>query len=411
MITLKSWYNLMGINPWHGYQLSNYIVPLDSRCNSLVYERAYQNANRAGRYEIRQSIERAEQVFAEYAHFEARTTYKTVTVPYPRLGNATLTRYTANDQYGRWLSIKTPDGYIQELGSKSSTNLGGAALTFADLDGDGLYETATCSIVVSAGTTADEIEVRFQSGDYLYDESNTAIEPRKISIVGTTATITLDTYTLVKPILYTSMTSSGYDPGILPPTPTSPFVSDVDIYRVVCDADGTTLDTAQAVLVWDSSPLPTFGAWIMPFSSLTSDPSSAVYAIARGGIRDARQGIVYLGQSVYDSTSGTWSGRLDFSQCRQPDKVILRYKCGVAGSQYDQTIARLAAAELAKPICACEPSNKYLAEWQFDLARTGASDEVYQAPADMDNPLGSRRGHIWAWRTIQQNQRVDGILA
>jgi len=409
MVTLKRWYNLMGINPWHGYQLAGTLVPLDSRCNSLVYEYAYQNANRAGRREIRESIERAYSQFKTYAHFEPRTTYKTVTIPYPKLADYMLQRFTANDDQGRWLSLKLPDGYIQQLGVEQSTFIASVSLTFQDLNSDGLFETATCTATVPSGTTAQDIQIRFASAD-LFDDSDATIDPRSISVVGTTATITLDSYTLVRPILYTGINSQGYDPSVLPPTAGSPYASAIDVYTVECNSDGYTLNDAQAVLVWQSRPLPALGySWL--FNTSTTDPSSAKYAIARGGIRNAEQGIVYIGQSVYDATSGTFSGRLDFSNCAPPDQVIIRYKCGVSGTQYDQTIARLAAAELAKPICACEPANKTLGEWQFDLARTGASDEIYQTPGDADNPLGSRRGHIFAWRTIQQVQRVSGILA
>lgn len=80
---------------------------------------------------------------------------------------------------------------------------------------------------------------------------------------------------------------------------------------------------------------------------------------------------------------------------------------------YQTVVARLAAAELARPICGCESANRELARWQFDLARSGgANDEVYGAVSagDLDNPLGTRRGHIAAWRFIRQRQDVRGFL-
>ncbi len=77
-------------------------------------------------------------------------------------------------------------------------------------------------------------------------------------------------------------------------------------------------------------------------------------------------------------------------------------------------VARLAAAELARPICGCEDASRELFRWQFDLARSsGSGDEQYGAvsAADLDNPLGTRRGHVAAWRFIRQRQRYQGFLA
>jgi hypothetical protein len=77
------------------------------------------------------------------------------------------------------------------------------------------------------------------------------------------------------------------------------------------------------------------------------------------------------------------------------------------------TVARLAAAELARPICACDEANREIFRWQFDLARTaGAGDEAYGAIAagDLDNPFGTRRGHVYAWRQVKQLRQQLGIL-
>jgi hypothetical protein len=77
-------------------------------------------------------------------------------------------------------------------------------------------------------------------------------------------------------------------------------------------------------------------------------------------------------------------------------------------------VARLAAAELARPICGCDEASRELYRWQFDLARTsGAGDEAYGAISanDLDNPLGTRRGHVFAWRFIRQRQQLRGFLA
>jgi hypothetical protein len=79
--------------------------------------------------------------------------------------------------------------------------------------------------------------------------------------------------------------------------------------------------------------------------------------------------------------------------------------------RYQVVVARMAAAELARPICACDVANRELYRWQFDLARTsGANDEGYGAVSatDLDNPFGTRRGHVYAWRFVKESRKLVG---
>jgi len=79
--------------------------------------------------------------------------------------------------------------------------------------------------------------------------------------------------------------------------------------------------------------------------------------------------------------------------------------------KFQVAVARMAAAELARPICACDEANRELYRWQFDLARTGgANDESYGAVSatDLDNPFGTRRGHVYAWRMIKEIRNLVG---
>ena len=68
-LTLSEWYDIMGINPWHGFQLSNAQIPLDSKCNTLTYEQAFGNADRIGRRDLRRAINRAEEVAFNYLKY------------------------------------------------------------------------------------------------------------------------------------------------------------------------------------------------------------------------------------------------------------------------------------------------------------------------------------------------------
>lgn len=408
-VSLNKWLNIMDMHPWHSYQLANSLLPIESKCNAIVYERAWQGAERAGRADIRRAIATAEQMFFNVTNYAPRPTFREITMRWPEMGDYRLFNYTGIDARNHWLGLNLPDGYIKALGYEHTTADVTANLTYTDDDGDGVYETATATAAVPAGTTTDEVYCTFTAGDYLY-EDGTVIAPRTISIANNIATVVFDAYTLIRPILYTVARPSILDPSDLPPSATSPYASTVDIARKYCDGTGTTVDTAQAVLIWESAPYP---SWAIPctFTNYAPDPSAVAYAVARAGIRDARQGIVYAGEAIYNVNSNTWTGRIGFSECRPPDKVKLRYLAGRDEDYIDVAIARLAAAVLSRRICACESANKEIYEWQIDYSRLGATTETYAQPSDMTNPFGTRKGHIYAWRVAQQTERVLGILA
>lgn len=411
MVSVHTWLQYMQMNPWHSWQLANATIPVSSKCNALVYEYAWQDADRAGRAEIAKSIQRAEDLYAQYANYYPRKRFNTVTIPWPKLGDYRLTRYVSSTPDGHWLGLQLPDGYIHELGYEHKQHTKTINLTYLDLDGDGLYETAQATCQLPADCEDDEMYFEFLSTDYVYPESNRRIIPRTITRQGANATITFDSPQLVKPILLTIAKPQTLDPSVIPPTAGSPFAAQIQASRVWCDPSGTTLDTAQMVLIWETLPYPPY-ATAFPFSTnVTQDPSALAYAIARGSVRNSHAGIIYAGESVYNANTDTWSGRTDFSEYRPPDRVIVRYQSGVTDRNLDLVIARLAAAELSRPVCACTSANKELSEWQTDLSRIGAQQELYAQPGDMTNPFGSRRGHVYAWRTVQQAQRLQGILA
>lgn len=410
-INLSQWLRYMQMHPWHSMQLAtigpNSIIPVTSSCNGLIYEYAWQSVDQAGREDIRRAITYAEKQWNEQAHYPARPTFKTVTLEWPKMGNKTLVNYSPIDMTGHWMNIKLPDGHVSKVGYEHITTPQACAITYSDLDGDGLFETATVTATVPAGTTEDELYITFQSADFIYPYTP-PIPARSASIVGTTATITIDTYNLVRPIVYTMPNSRPLNPTVLPPSVDSPFATTIDVARRFCDDSGTTIDTAQAVLIWESLPAPLWATVIS--AGNYPDPSAKAYAIARMGIRDGVAGIVYGGEAVYDSTSGEWSGRANFSNCKPPDRIMIRYLAGRESSHIDMAIAQLSAANLSRPICACQPANKELYHWQTDLARVGGTNELYSVPSDIVNPFGSRRGQVYAWRTIQDSRVLQGII-
>jgi hypothetical protein len=416
-LSLNRWLAIMGFHPWLSYQLTNSLIPVVADCQRLVCEYNWQAADRAGRSEIRRAIQRAENLVRQYAKFAPSPRFQETTMRYPELGNTMFSRYADIGSDGRWLSVVLPEGQIRALGIESDSSAVTALLIYSDDDGDGLYETATTTAAVPSGTTADQVVARFVQSD-CGSQAPPEVAPRLVTIdsVNNVATVVFDTWTLVRPVRYTSAVVGGMDPGNNAAPAATVCAQSIDIFRRRTDPTGTTTDTAMAVLTWETRPWPDWGA-CCSFSTSSQDPAATATALARCVIRDAKAGTVAFGEAAYDSTAQVWRSVCDWNRCRPPDSITIRYQAGLPldGIQMREdwaiVVARLAAAELARPICACTSANKELAEWQKDLTQTGATDDLYQAPEDATNPLGSRRGQVSAWRSIQQQQRTIGIYA
>lgn len=262
-LTLDEWYKIMGIHPWHGFQLANDVIPLDSKCNTITCERAWIDAQRVGRYEIREAIKRAEEIAYQYLHYWPFRRHNTLTIDYPTMGNRTMNRYYDVDPQGRWVSIQLPEGHVHALGSLYESTPVVANVAYADLDGDTLYETAQITASVPLGTLPSEVVVQFTSIDLGALPASSDIPIRKVTVSGTTATIVIDAWNMVCPLKYQGVTCNPLNPNnfyvasSFSPTPNAYVLAyQVNVFRRRTDPTGITQDTAQAVFIWESEPYP-----------------------------------------------------------------------------------------------------------------------------------------------------------
>jgi hypothetical protein len=404
---VSEWYNFMGVHPWHGMQLSNALIPLNSKCSALVYEYAWQNADRAGRNEIRQAIEEAERLFHQYSRVWPSPRFVEVTLPYPPLGDTRYTRFFDVGGQGRWLNVQVPDAELIALGPAVESDNATEALTYTDEDGDGLFETATAIATVTSGTTASEVVARFLAAD-CGPVTPPEITPRSVEVSGVNATLVFNTWDLVRPVRYQGAASGTLDPGNGVAPAATVCAPSIEVFRRRADPTGTTIDTAMAVLEWETTPYPWWAWCCTPTAGDAEDPAAVAQAIARCVIRDAHNGIIAFGEAAYDSDTQEWQAVCDWRQCRAPDRITLRYQAGGMDG-WQRTLAGLAAATVNRGVCACDGANHAIYDWQKDLSQTGATNDLYQAPDDFSNPLGSRRGQIAAWRFLSQQQRLVGL--
>lgn len=420
LLPLETFRQILSFHPWHFWGFSNSVVPVTSSCDTVVREYAYQMADAAGRAEIRDAIENAEALLRRELRYSVAPRYTTETVPWPRYHDAALTRTSASDARGRRLSVQLPEGHIQAIGTEALALIATANVTLSDVDGDGLNDTFTISAATTV-TDIAQIAVYFAAADR-YDGTAASdrwrILPIRVTISAGTVTIKGAAWLLADPVRYEGFSTSDLDPAT-----SANFAATLDIYQRTTETNGTTAATSQAVIIWETDPA---AGWACCGSSDVSsvysgspyDPAAVAQGIAHVGIRDGTNGIVTPAESAYNSTTGIWSS-LDWSVCAEPDRVLVRYLAGLAlqsdgqmQREWQVVAARLAAAELGRPVCGCEPANRELYRWQLDLARTGGNnDEQFGAISaeDLSNPLGTRRGHIYAWRRIMQARQLHGF--
>lgn len=417
MLPLESWRQYFRYNPFHFWGLANSSVPVTSACNTLVYKYAWQHADAVGRSDIETAIQAAEDRLHEYLGYAVAPRYVEKEVPYPHYHDVRTWQYgmSVGADY-RMLPVNLRDGYVQALGVESLTSLGDTAVAITDADGDGVMDTFTATIATTE-TDATKLGAYFTAADRLDGDAlgqAWRIQPVKITISAGTATILGRLWLIVKPSYYEGLNTNGLDPNTA-----ANFVSNVTVAVRSTDPNGNTLATAQAKLLWET--LPCNGWWGCCGSDVTYngnilDPASTGQAIARVGIRDAKNGLVLPAQAVLNTSTGEWQS-VYWSDFREPDRVVVRYlagwplEAGAMASKWQIIVARMAAAELARRICACDGANQELYHWQFDLSRSlGANDESYQiSPADLDNPFGTRRGQVWAWKQVR-NLRLSGSV-
>lgn len=433
LLPLDTFRQIAKMNPYFFWQLQdttagNNSLRVGSNCAGLLKQYAWQNADFAGRSDISEAIEMAEAKLRGYLRYSVAPRYiANETVPWPHYNDSSLVRSWSVGGDGRQLSVKLNEGYIQVVGVEtlSAISLGQAVTINTDANG---YVTSFTMSFATTVTEISQIALYFNAANrvaaalYTGDTSMAPyrIEPINVTISAGVATVTGSAWLLVSPAYYEDISS-----GTLSPSGGAHFPTTLDVYRRYPNPNGTTVETAQGMLIWETNPCA--GWWCCGASTTTpanssQDPAAQAFAVARVGIRNSVSGEVTPGEALYNATTGVWYAT-PFDTCYEPDRVQIRYLAGLPldtqghmQREWAIIVARLAMAELSRPICdssTTQAGNREVYHWQFDLARTtGANDESYGAITqdDLGNPFGTRRGHVQAWRAVQNNINLRGFL-
>jgi hypothetical protein len=437
-LPLDTWRAFCGFPPWHFWQFAdgpgnNAIVPIDSKCSTLVFEHDWQGSDAAGRASLRESIREAERMLLDYLGYRVAPEYVETTVAWPRLGDASMGRLRDYDATGRRLAVLAPEGYIQAMGIEQLTLIGTATATIPPAPGDtlvysavfnaGLQDTFTITLPTTV-TDPAQIAVYFAAADRFDGEDFSSavgdhwrIEPVQVTISGGNVVIVGRKWLVGKPLLYQNPVAAALNPQ----TATN-FVSSLEVYQRTTDGSGNTVTTSQATLIYESNNCgPCWGRCCCGGGPPAgSDPDATGLVIARAGIPDSVLGQVTPGAATYDPTTGAWSSAwcCAGNYC-DPDRVTLRYLAGYpldSDGQFARKLramtCQLAGAEAKRRICACRETNERLFDLQQDLSLEATQSEKYTTTTEqLNNPFGTRRGHVKAWRTASDLILRRGIHA
>jgi len=422
-LSLDDFRRIMGYHPFHFWGLSDSgKLKVTSACNDILYKYPWQSADAVGREDVLEAIRTAESRLAEHLNYHVAPSYLDQLVPWPKFYNTDMNRFGNHAADWRRVAIKLPRGHIQKIGLQRLDVIDDTvAVTLSDPDGDGVSDTFTLTAPTSV-TDPEEIAVYFTAADR-WDGSAAGdswrVQPIQVSIAGGVATIVGRAWLITKPVHYEAIGAGPLDPSVV-----GILATILGVYRLWYDPNGIVTDESQGVLIWETAPCHGWWCCCSACSTITTtpasssqDPAAEARAVARVGIRDARMGLVAPGESVMDAGTGIWRELCDVNCSGEPDRFRVRYLSGIAlenhqMSKFWQTLtARMAAAELARPLCTCDKANRELYTWQFDLSRSrGANDEQFIiGMEDVRNPFGTRRGHVFAFKTVSRLALGQGI--
>lgn len=404
-LPLDRWAQIIGIHPAHFNGVYFGRHPLV--CQQPWMQHPYQAQDRVGREEVAIAIAQAEANIEEQLGFRLIPAWEvdewrpTVRPLRKELFNISSTdiRGFAQVAFANW-------GYLVSGGIRGSDLIeANVGIVWSDLDGDNYEETATIEVEVDEGQDPCELRVYYPVALAQVESGGMdkwEIRPISVSIVGTTATITFKREQCVLPDLVSDYFPPADDSHLrgVDGAVDGNFLEAVDVYRVYNDPQ------TQVTLMWE--PLGSgcicngAGCELCAYSAQTG------CLLLRG---DPRQSI-----AVYKP--GTWNEdthEFDTAACamgRQPDIVRLYYYAGWRNkglgcptAQMDpawaRAVAYYAAALLDRPICECSNVKTWVDHWQRDLAIMGVDESMRVPESTLRNPLGTRRGAVFAWERVK----------
>ncbi len=413
-LPLDRWREIMGISPFSFNQLTAVaplIIPVGD-CGEVWFQHMYQSPDQASREDVGDAIREAEgKIASEIGYYLLPDWIVDERIQTIRPARPEVFAGTVGNLRGMPKSVQPKWNYIISGGRKAKDAIeedvdifGGGVLS--DQDGDGFLETITFTVNVAAhpGITACEVRVYYPDTEAVVlspalDEWE--IRPINVSLVGNTATIVMKRWQVVVADIQERLDAASIAANA------AAFMDTVDVYRVFNDPQ------SMANLLWERAG---------PNNSCRNCNGSGCTACAFDAqtgcflVRDERLGIVAYQPATWDSDEEQFTVA-NFLNCRDPDQLRIWYYAGWQSDHpatecprvqmdpyFEKIVAYYAAAILDRDVCSCNNSERFIDHWREDLARVGSEVSFQISPEDLDNPLGTQRGAIYAWKQLKRRE-------
>lgn len=414
LLSLDRFASIIGITPAHfnGGKGDTYFPDINA-CDDIFYQYAWQHYNNVSREDIGRAIKQAEDDITAVLGFSPAPVWVEDEVHrYPQHHRRDVWEYGMMTVRGAGKSVKLDYGRFIQAGRRATTAVqAGAAVVLSDADGDGYKETAT---ITAATALTDKCEIKVYYAGHAAAQEWEIRPPRTVTLSGGNVTFTFWAWQLLDPDLMETV-----------PTPTGPtpidieaaasYVTTVDIYR-----EYTDFTQASATLYWEPAPnLALYNSGIVGVccNACGGVGCPACQLTTQDGcihVRDVELGWAVPAAASYDSDNAQWVSS-NLTVCRDPDLIKVWYYAGDLSQEYQrglscdplshwwaEAITWLAVARTVNPFCTCNNSLTLVQEWQRDLSFTGSRElgSFSISPADLDNPFGTRKGEVMAWRRV-----------
>ena len=386
LLPLDYFRKLVGVDPYHFWQMTHTLHPLDGYSQIYPHERwqhttvlpipsmPERSAKRGpGRYDILEAIARAEEKIAD---FHALNTWCGLKYTYRE--EIRLKKPRQEVWYSRTpYKLTTRWWHVNTVGVQTWTSISSGVALVYDASDD-----VTLTVNVGSVSTGEVV--------VCYPGTQVRIRPAQVTKVGNVATVTLKKWLCGKPADW----ETG-DP--IDASDVLNLLTEVDVYRLWMDT------SEQIILVWE------------PEASRCSCSGAGCPACA-GSTRDACAlrgdysiGVVAWQTATYDAVDARWELLGTWPYSRFPDLAYISYLHGFPtgsdrymSSKWQKVVSYLAAAELPSYVVDATSQPDILYDWRMDLARQEEGSRFSVSPSGLDNPFGTRRGQVYAWKAVKE---------
>lgn len=411
-LTLSKFAELFGIHPLHLNQvrLSSATQQL---CDNMYFQWEWQDSDHVSREEIARAIREAEdKIEAQLGYRLAPDWEVDEWRPTIRPFIRDLVNLSGADIRGYKNTVEANWGYFISGGIQAKTLIeASSAIVYSDSDSDGYDETATVTVATTV-TDKNEIAVYYPGHD---GDDAWEIRPISVSISGGNATIVFRRELVVIESKLNLFDITGAEAV---GETDADFLTTVDVYRRYNDPQ------TQVSFLWE----PLAGAYCASCSGSGCD--SCAYATQTGCLvvrGDPRQSIIGFQPATWDSDTEIFTAAA-WSVDRQPDIARMYYYAGWKDKRqsytsrlspdWERTVAYMAACLIDRPPCDCCADLWRKQREDFALVQ-GNPDEgtaIYRTPTNaarnldiLDNPFGSRRGEVNAWRKVKELKTFSAV--